>query len=200
MAMHVLAGVIVVMVLALLIRLQFKGMSMKMKKVIMKRHISYFVFYLIFIIHTFQHLFNTYLRSKWDDVVYYSIGGAFNSIGFFLAFVRFSEPYIWINFKADMRKLFCCKPDRANQRVGSARELLNSFLNSDMNTEYAYILLVGISFHLDPLIHLETKQNKRRIKLEQTNIMTKFTFHEVAPSGLPQVNVVENKTVSGSIN
>jgi hypothetical protein len=65
-----------------------------------------------------------------------------------MVFIRLAEPYVWTNFKADLRKLCKCKKKGEQKRAKFSKESLDSFLNSAMNIEYVYLLLLGINFTL----------------------------------------------------
>lgn len=139
--------------MCIMFRLLVKGTPDELRKVVVKQHMLYLVFYLIFILWSFK----TYIENKWGKSSSY-IHWITNSVGFFLACVRFSEPFIWNNFKADIKRLFC----RLKMRGKIAQQPLNSFLNSAMNAEYVYMLLVGINFHLDPMNKVVPSSNKKK--------------------------------------
>ena len=74
-------------------------------------------------------------------------------IGIPLALVRFLEPFVLQEFKADLSRLFrkicgCCgcrDKDEKKKVVRYSNEPLCSFVNSAMNIEFVYLILLGIN-------------------------------------------------------
>jgi hypothetical protein len=81
----------------------------------------------------------------------------FELLGVPLALNRLFEPYVIETFKSSVRSLFkrvkkailCCrKPppcSREKSKVNFANESLCSFLNSVMNIELVYLILLGVN-------------------------------------------------------
>lgn len=89
--------------------------------------------------------------------------------GVLLALVRFNEPCIWTNLKAD---LGCCfKPGK---RSVFTEESLDSFLNSAMNIEYVYLFLLGIHTYFQGETNSQSK-----IKIEVQDQEAKITFENI---------------------
>ena len=63
--------------------------------------------------------------------------------GICLAFVRLIEPYVWQTFKAEVVRLLNIETKKT--KVKFEAESLDSFLNSAMNIEFVYLILLGIS-------------------------------------------------------
>lgn len=81
--------------------------------------------------------------------------------------IRLSEPYIWTNLRADL----CLK--KQSKATNYSKESLSYFINSSMNQEYVYLVLLGIntffdkdSFFIDSKIKIHTEGNVSKI---QTN-------------------------------
>lgn len=115
--------------------------------------------------------------------------------GVLLALIRLCEPVIWTNLKADISSWCrcCCKQPK---RSSYAKETLDSFLNSAMNIEYVYLLLVGISTYYDT-------QNKdgAKFKIEVDKDQAKIIFNTVEMKQAAQWNVdMEPSEITTSIN
>lgn len=98
------------------------------------------------------------------------------SSGIVVALIRVSEPFVWTNIKADINYLGfkCCNKKRAK----FSEESLDSFLNSAMNIEYVYLLLLGINTYLEKDTDLE--HEKKMMTSSKNNqskiILTKLEF------------------------
>jgi hypothetical protein len=66
-----------------------------------------------------------------------------NSSGIWLALICLFEPFVWYEFK---KSLFCVKKTKKN---AFNQDSLETFLNSAMNIEFVYLILVGVNSHLD---------------------------------------------------
>lgn len=86
--------------------------------------------------------------------------------------VRLCEPIIWTNLKADVFSLLCCS--KTTKRAAYSRETLDSFLNSAMNIEYVYLLLVGISTYFD-----DKNIDGDKFKIETDKEQTKIIFNTI---------------------
>ena len=76
--------------------------------------------------------------------------GYLNVLGVLIAVIRVSEPYVWTNLKADLIQLFTCnRKGKTIERAKFSKESLDSFLNSAMNIEYVYLILMGITTYLE---------------------------------------------------
>lgn len=174
-AENILAVVIFLVTLLVFIRLASKETPALFRKRVCKQHMLYFAFYLVFLLWTFKDYYDSQMVWKWGNNACYFHWVA-NSIGFFLACVRFSEPFVWSNFSADVKRVLFCRKFKAN----IAQQPLNSFLNSTMNVEYVYMLLVGINFHLDPVNKVVSSDlASKKLRIDQTHQMTKFTFRQI---------------------
>ena len=128
-------------------RLCTRSTSTELKKVLLKRHIVYFVFFILFLFHTNLHLLDKQIREYLSMKSYYLIATITNSVGICLAALRFFEPYVFQRFLRDFRKLFCCSIVGKKQKF--YKESLDSFLKSAMNLEYVYLILLGINRSFD---------------------------------------------------
>jgi len=124
-------------------RLCFKGTSKEFKLIILKRHMTYFLFYLVYFLRLnfvsiLDYIENTGYRTTIKDAEIYFISEAIgDTVGIILAIIRLSEPYVWEAFKLKIQQIFfcCCKYD-VNKKAKYSRESLDSFLKSAMNIEY----------------------------------------------------------------
>lgn len=93
----------------------------------------------------------------------------FELIGVPLALIRLFEPYVFQTFKKEMGLLAykarrCCSRDRSNSQVKKptrkqasfASASLCSFLNSAMNIELVYLILLGINHFMENQEILDT--------------------------------------------
>ena len=124
-------------------RLQIKGTSEDLKKFIFKRHLLYALVYLILLIRV---IFDFNGQDIFFDK-YSFLNQAFtcflNSAGIWLALICLFEPFVWYEFK---KSLFCVKKTQKN---AFNQDSLETFLNSAMNIEFVYLILVGVNSHLD---------------------------------------------------
>ena len=72
--------------------------------------------------------------------------------GIMLAVVRFFEPFVYKTFKLEMYKIFGCscfkKKNRRHKLIKDedhSSHTLCQFMNSAMNIEFVYIILIGIN-------------------------------------------------------
>jgi hypothetical protein len=63
--------------------------------------------------------------------------------GFLVAICRFSEPYVFEQFKRLFKRNEACKAKKFSE------ESLCNFVNSVMNIEFVYIILIGINNFYD---------------------------------------------------
>ena len=89
-------------------RLCTKSTSSDLKKVLLKRHLVYFVFFLLFLFHTNLHLLDKQIKEYWSTIDLYNVATLTNSVGIALATLRFIEPYVLQRFLMSFKKLFCC--------------------------------------------------------------------------------------------
>ena len=127
-------------------RLCTKSTSGEMKQVLLKWHIVYFVFFIVFLFRSNLHLFDKQIREFISMDTYFIIATSANSVGICLALLRFLEPYVFQRFLRDLRKFFGCS---ISGKQKFYKESLDSFLKSAMNLEYVYLILLGISRSLD---------------------------------------------------
>mmetsp|Transcript_29301 Transcript_29301/g.44130 ORF Transcript_29301/g.44130 Transcript_29301/m.44130 type:complete len:111 (+) Transcript_29301:1152-1484(+) len=87
----------------------------------------------------------------------------FDMIGIPLAFIRFLEPFVFQEFKADLKRacscigntLRCRRHDdeddekKPKKKVKYSNEPLCAFANSAMNIEFVYLILLGINNFMD---------------------------------------------------
>lgn len=104
--------------LKMTLRLRMKSTSRQLKSKVIRRTLVYFAVYFLTIVQkvVIFPLTVYWIRMKnyWDDdsemqrrrVIFYKICIAFDLVGFFLIFVRISEPYVRTNIMADIVSLF----------------------------------------------------------------------------------------------
>lgn len=89
------------------------------------------------------------------------------SIGIFLAAIRIWEPYVLKNIKFSFKsetKIEKSKRDYMN-RLQFSKESLCSFMNSVVNIEFVYIILVGINKFMENYNNDKIFLNKKKDKL-----------------------------------
>ena len=86
-----------------------------------------------------------------SDWIAHSINTVQFSLGIFLAAIRLLEPYVMINFKKDIsfRRTETISKRIDSNKVQFSKESLCSFLNSAVNIEFVYLILVGINKFMD---------------------------------------------------
>ena len=105
----------------------------------------YFGFYLIFIVT--QNIMQIFFKVPKDLSNRVFILFTFkSSVGFPMALIRISEPYVWEEFKKVMQPIFCCQKQQTEiwKQPKFSNESLYSFVTSAMNVEYVCVILVGI--------------------------------------------------------
>ena len=111
-----------------------------------KRHLLYAMIYTSFLIEAVKTFYISYFITEYGHQIDDWIELVNSPIGIFLALIRLFEPYVWKTFKTEIQKLLPCLKTKKQQY---SKESLDSFLNSCMNIEYVYLILVGISSHID---------------------------------------------------
>lgn len=103
-----------------------------------------------------------------------------NLLGVLLAFVRASEPYVLTNIIADLYDVYnfllCRKNKTLIKRAKFSKESLDSFLNSAMNIEYVYLILLGINTYLGKS---EEEAFAKILYIDAARKTTKITFDKV---------------------
>lgn len=130
-------------------RLLKENTSKHLKDKILRRHSVYFCLYmcfiaqslLIFVIGTVDESHPNYNDNVYQLILHFR---AFLYLdGILVVLVRLLyEPMIKTSVKADIDK-FCCRNKQPSKCV-YANETLDSFLNSALNIEFVYLLLLGI--------------------------------------------------------
>lgn len=90
-----------------------------------------------------------------------------------LALARLQEPAIRFNITADVNHLIC--RSKKSKKPVFADEALDSFLNSAMNIEFVYILLIGIKHYFD-----SDYASDKKVDIETDNSTTNVTFNKFA--------------------
>ena len=75
-------------------------------------------------------------------------------MGIFLALIRFIEPYVLRTFKGENSQI--------NAQRQFSRESLCSFMNSAVNIEFVYIILVGINKFMETSTVNKVKISKNK--------------------------------------
>ena len=89
--------------------------------------------------------------------------------------VRFFEPFVFSTFTEDFEKYILRRKQVKSKRLKFSKESLDSFLNSAMNIEYVYLILLGINTYIEQQekydkICIVNKNNMSKIKFERVNI------------------------------
>ena len=139
-----LAATTVITIVLVLLRLRIQGTSKDLKEKVLRRHILYFALYCVYLLQLLQHFNSYWLKKLMTEGAFYWVGACFNVIGVLLAATRLAEPFVWNNFKADFLRLCGCREQVKCKRIRFSKESLDSFLNSALNIEYVYMILMGI--------------------------------------------------------
>jgi hypothetical protein len=186
-----------------LVRLRKKSTSPELRKIVFRRHIIYAYFYLLSTLQIMVH----FLKSETKDIFgmsgYNLLESIFDGLGIVMALIRLQEPFVWQEFKRSVAWLFCCRSKTAQlikgkKKFGFFDYSLDQFLRSQLNTEFVYLILLGINSHLD----IQTTQikdegarrsilEKRRdkINVEQKDGVTKVVFTEITIQNAKQLNI-----------
>lgn len=143
----------------LALRLRANGTSNELRTLILQRYMLYICIYLIFSTNTFYMVFD--FRPVLKRTVPYKLIQLANSIvGIPMAYVRLHEPYVWQIVKKELNNLLkrCFKrktksdyeeePDKTEPltpKIKYSSASLDSFINSAMNIEFVYLILIGIT-------------------------------------------------------
>ena len=119
-----------------------------------------------------------------SDWIAHSINTFQFSLGIFLAAIRLIEPYVLKNFKKD---LSFKKTETKSRRIDSNRkqfskESLCSFINSAVNIEFVYLILVGINKFMDNYNSenfLNYTKREDKLKISKNKELTKVTMMNV---------------------
>ena len=85
-----------------------------------------------------------------------------------MALLRINEPYVWNTLKNEVRSLCNCgkKDSQAKKIKKYSSESLDTFINSAMNIELVYLILLGINqFHIfkDSLVGFSSTAGENKI-------------------------------------
>ena len=158
-----------------MIRLNKEGTSTDLREKVRKRHYLYFALYLGIILQVAYNQFSLALESlfpadqQWIAFTLEVI--VFELIGVPLALIRLFEPYVFQTFKKEVRLLvykarrYCsrdrsksCAKKPSEKQASFASASLCSFLNSAMNIELVYLILLGINHFMENQEMLETEE------------------------------------------
>ena len=94
----------------LVFRLKQQGTSQELRTVVLKRHILYFCFFFIFMVHTNMHVLDKIgiIRNVSKDG-FWVIAQITNLSGLSFAIIRFIEPFVYQNFLYSIKNLCCLK-------------------------------------------------------------------------------------------
>lgn len=123
-------------------RLLKKGTSPKLRKKVVVRYSILFIFYMISIADAIDDqidlVHGLFPNEGTDRFIQNTLYFILNINGFFIAIVRLSEPYVFEQLKKIFKKTEQKKSDKY------AEESLCHFVNSVMNIEFVYLILIGI--------------------------------------------------------
>lgn len=158
-------------------RLLKKGTSPTLRKKVVIRCTFLFMLYLISILYAIDDQIDLFGKLFPNKGRYYGILQftylIMNTSGLLMAICRFSEPYVFEQFK----KLF--KRNKAVKADKFSEESLCHFVNSVMNIEFVYLILIGINNFYDRRLTTSTgnvdkmmsikRENDRRVTVIQFN-------------------------------
>ena len=132
-------------------RLQKDGTSKQLKEKVINRYILYFMLYFIVFINII-FIDNNYSPSQNYSLNFLTIMRlSFAIVGVPIAMLRLSEPYV----KQVFAETFCSSKLQqsmiSQQRVRYSSDSLDSFLNSAMNIEFVYLIILGVDSCMDYL-------------------------------------------------
>ena len=128
-----------------ILRLCSEGTSQDLRKLIMHRYILYTLFYILFVSNpvliVFKNLLSKTFMMKYEwTLMLYVIAGIP------IAFIRISEPFVWSIFKKSFYQR--CRSRQIVEKMKTkkfSQESLDTFINSAMNIEFVYLILLGIN-------------------------------------------------------
>ena len=160
---------ILVSVILICVRLSKRATSKQLKHIILKRHIIYFIIFIPFIVLAELHFSRAKRQGIVDRSTYSIFKGCLSMSGLGLGMVRICDPYIWQYIKKDFGVLLGqCQFSKTKQKPKMKmkpmrEESLESFLRSDVNTEFIYIILLGIKHFFSLEDGVTIKNNKMSI-------------------------------------
>jgi heme exporter protein D len=135
--------------------------------------------------------------------------------GTIIAFIRFSEPFVYHQFLSDvynLRRRLCARSKASKLKPDKfAVQPLCAFTNSAMNIEFVYLILLGINSFMEHQLMLknfpnqDNKQMKKKNKdssiiIEKKNGFTRITLCELKLKDIELWNVdqmnIQEKSVS----
>lgn len=128
-------------------RLRMKTTSHNLKDKILKRYHLYFAVYMMYVVQTvLVYAMQTIFADEIHAGVWFTIT-ILTTSGLLLTFVRVNEPAIMFNIKNDISHLM--SNNKETKKAAFTDDHLDSFLNSALNVEFVYILLLGITTYYD---------------------------------------------------
>ena len=146
---------------------------------------------------------------SWENATFFSVENlsaiVYYLLGALLAYIRLVEPFVLRNLKTELKlfwyKITCRK--RSNykklKKPKFSKESLCSFMNSAMNIEFVYLILIGINNFMEKL---DTNDHEKilsernggrgltkRITMDKNNKTTKITFHSIQFADIKQWDV-----------
>ena len=219
-------------------RLCMKGTSTELRRKIIGRHsVYFFLFMYTSVINSIAitanakgwgiYAFNTDADRDWvitwkdmfkpasiGYVVYYACGVS-------LALVRLFEPIVYQTFKSDLKILYlkCVRSKKRKRREivnkdQFAKEGLTQFMNSAMNIEFVYLILIGINTFMEDMgkkeqSHEEVLSQRRgkkervptmsKITMDKNQNSTKITFHEVKFADIQDWNIIKDSADQSNV-
>lgn len=120
-----------------------------------------------------------------------------------LALVRLFEPHVFKVVKAEVKYFWnklCCKK-KINKKT-HVSESLCQYMNSAMNRELVYLILMGINNHMEDINELDSpfheqiidlrgnKREKKKITLMKDHSKTKIIFDQIKFKNVKDLNVL----------
>lgn len=141
-----------------------RGTSQELKRKVFNRHFTYLLIYDFYFI---QGVFFEFQPTSAYDIEY-----LFNTVGVLIALVRLLEPFVFSTLVEAVRKL--CPVGKYHSKTLYSKQALCSFVNSAMNIEYVYLILVGVNQFMDLSASDAVQENKITIKKEKNKTNIRF--------------------------
>ena len=118
---------------------------------VFRRHVLNVFLYILSFFQFFFYFFQRLIEfGVLNPTIYNTCNSFLDSLGVFLALTRLLEPFVWQEFKQSICSLLsCCSTKKINvKKERYSKDSLNSFINSAMNIEFVYFILLGIDMHI----------------------------------------------------
>jgi len=127
---------------------------------------------MIYDFYLIQGIYFEFRPTAAHDIEYVFITYSMNAVGVLIALVRLLEPFVLSTLVEAVRKL--CPVGQSHAKTLYSKQALCSFVNSAMNIEYVYLILVGVNQFMDLSASDSRPENKITIKKEKNKTNIRF--------------------------